>query len=559
MICTTLLLAIAPTAFQEPRPAPSDQAPAGLLRRTEQAQAGYTLLAPLRSTDTFLIDDQGEVVHTWSSEYTPGHAADLLPNGDLVRAAKSGDNQRYRGGGEGGLLEQFNWSGERVWSHRLSSEDLLQHHDFDVLPNGNLLTIVWEGKSRDEAVAAGRRADSVGETGLWPDAILELRPTQPEGAEIVWEWHAWDHLVQDTDPNLPHYGDPAEHPGRLDVNIGAQDLGQPETDAEKAERLALEDRLRSLGYVGGSAPAKDNSPAQDRGREGGSADWMHTNSVSYDAELDLIVISARNFSEILVIDHSTTIEQAAGSEGGRHGRGGDLLWRWGNSKNYGRGDAAKRTLFGQHDARWTRSDSAVAVTVFNNGQGRADGDYSSVDRIELPLQEGVFTLPDAGSAHLPQRASWTYSAPNKQDFYSSHISGAMPLSDGRMLICEGESGRVFQVDAQGEILWEYRSPFESGAGQAGGPPRGGRGGPGGREGGPGRESRPGDGEPGARPEGPPAGGPPEGGPPEGRGPGSRPERGGPRRAGGGGGPSGGSLFRAVHVPENHPGLPFDSE
>lgn len=520
MNCITCLALLFPSLAQESAPIPPDE---GVLLRTDDAEPGYTLLAPLRSTETLLIDENGAVVNRWSSEFTPGHAAELLPNGNLLRAAKVGGNERFHGGGEGGLLEQFTWEGELVWTVDLSEEGHLQHHDFEVLPNGNVLVVVWESKSEEEALAAGRRPGSVGETGLWPDALWELKPVRPVGAEVVWAWRAWDHLVQDHDASLPGYGDPAAQPERIDVNVGAARMERPETEDERRAREEQQTHLRALGYVGDDGDEDARRDGRDRGR----SDWMHTNSVDYDAELDLIAISVRNFGEVFVIDHSTTTEQAAGSEGGRYGRGGDLLWRWGNAANF-RGERAQ-TLFGQHDARWTRDGDRIALSVFNNGEGRPDGNYSSVDLVHVPLDLDGWVADLDSFPAPPEQIAWSYVAPRKTDFFSSHISGAMPLSEGRFLVCEGDDGRVFQVNRAGELLWEYRSPFQGEAGR-GEPPRGRRG--------------PGRGE-----------GPPAGGLPPGRGPGGRPGEGpdgGPGR--GGGHDSGTALFRAVHIPLDHPGV-----
>lgn len=514
----TCLALFLPPAAQE---SPSGK---GVSLRTDGAEPGYTLLAPLRSTQTVLIDESGTVVNRWSSRFTPGHAADLLPSGNLLRAAKVGDNARFHGGGEGGRLEEFSWEGELVWTADLSGEGYLQHHDFEVLPDGNVLVVVWESKSGEEALAAGRRPGSVGATGLWPDALWELKPVAPEGAEIVWAWRAWDHLVQDHDASLPHFGDPAAHPERIDVNIGAARMEQPETEDERRAREEQLRHLRALGYVDGE---QDEHGARDDGQGRRAADWMHTNSVDYDAELDLIVISARNFSEVFVIDHSTTTEQAAGSQGGRYGRGGDLLWRWGNPANLGQ--ARPRTLFGQHDACWTRDGEQVALSVFNNGEGRPDGNYSSVDLVHVPLDSGRWIADQGGFPALPEQAAWSYSAPERSAFFSSHISGATPLAEGRFLVCEGDDGRVFQVNRAGEVLWEFHSPFEGEARPAE-PPRGRRG--------PDRGNAA-----------------PDGNGPPGRGPGGRPgavpERGPGRRGGPG---SAAVLFRAVHVPLDHPAL-----
>ena len=72
-----------------------------------------------------------------------------------------------------------------------------------------------------------------------------------------------------------------------------------------SEELA---RLQALGYVPEDADAEDLS-----------ADVFHTNAIHYNAELDQIVLSVPEYSEIWIIDHSTTTEEAAGSSGGRWG------------------------------------------------------------------------------------------------------------------------------------------------------------------------------------------------------------------------------------------------
>ena len=53
-----------------------------------------------------------------------------------------------------------------------------------------MLAIVWEGVSTEDAIAAGRDAGSIGDRGIWPDAILEPKPVGSSEAEVVWEWHA---------------------------------------------------------------------------------------------------------------------------------------------------------------------------------------------------------------------------------------------------------------------------------------------------------------------------------------------------------------------------------
>jgi hypothetical protein len=109
-----LALAAVQVAVEAPAEAPADpESPdwgRGLTHRSDGAWEGYTLFAPLRSTSTYLIDMDGEVVHQWASEHRPGNSVYLLDNGHLLRAAKL-ENDKFRGGGEGGRVQEFVWDG----------------------------------------------------------------------------------------------------------------------------------------------------------------------------------------------------------------------------------------------------------------------------------------------------------------------------------------------------------------------------------------------------------------------------------------------------------------
>lgn len=528
MTCTPLL-ALAALALQGPsldEPAPRH----GVLHRAEGMAPGYTLFAPLHSGTTWLIDAEGRAVHAWQREDGPGNSVYLTDEGHLLRAEKLKEGSRMTAGGEGGRLVELTWDGEVVWEYELCTDDQRLHHDFEPLPNGNLLAIAWTWQSRRAAALAGRDPETVGEEGFWPDSVLELKPVGADGVEVVWEWHAFDHLVQDLAKERAGYGVVAEHPRRVNINIGTAAARQPETEEQREERRALEERLRALGY-GGAAPPDDDP---DAGRRRGRADWMHSNAISYDPELDLIALSLRNFSEVWVIDHSTTTEEARGSEGGRQGVGGDLVWRWGNPEQHHHGRAEDRQLFGQHDVRWTRVDGRPALSIFNNGESRPEARFSSVVVLEFPVDdEGLVPAPVDGR-FLPERPLVTWTAEERESLYSGHISGVQHLPHGGFLVCDGEGGRFLEVAADGSLLWEFVSPVGRPAApegeDAGGGPRPPRG---------------------ERPPGPPPGD----GPPPGR-RGGPPGRGGPRGGGpGGGGPrNANAIFRGSRIAPDHPGL-----
>jgi hypothetical protein len=135
----TGLLATVPLAAQ--------QRTVGLLQSdATKSFNGYTLFAPLRSTTTYLIDNNGKLVHSWPSHYTPGNSVYLLESGHLLRTGNV-NNRTFTSGGQGGRVQEFDWNGALLWDFEYSSNQYLQHHDVEPMPNGNMLLIAWEAKT----------------------------------------------------------------------------------------------------------------------------------------------------------------------------------------------------------------------------------------------------------------------------------------------------------------------------------------------------------------------------------------------------------------------------
>jgi len=378
----------------------------------ENSDEGQILFAPMYGTTTYLIDREGEINNSWSSSYTPGEAVYILDDGSILRAIKLVPS----GGGSGGGVQKMTWDGEKVWEFTYYTNDYLSHHDIEPLPNGNVLMIAWEYFTRAEALAQGRDPNKLSGNKIQPDHIIEVEPTGPSSGEIVWEWHAWDHLIQDYDPSKENYGVVEDHPELIDINFG---------------------------YYG--------------------ADWMHTNSIDYNEEFDQIVVSVRYFSEIWIIDHSTTTEEAAGHTGGNSGKGGDLLYRWGNPRAYGAGTISDQKFFDQHDTSWILQGRPGEgnLLVYNNGVNRPSGDYSSVDEIVPPVDEFGNYSYEPGSPFGPEEQVWIYTAENPTSFYSFYVGGAERLKNGNTLICEGARGKFFEVTPEKEIVWQYVNNYPS--------------------------------------------------------------------------------------------------
>ncbi len=378
----------------------------GLLYNSDDAFVGYTLFAPSQYNVIYLIDNNGLLVHSWEGERESRAGVYLLENGNLLRKSL------------GGIVQILAWDGSIIWEFDYSSNQHRLHHDIEPLPNGNVLMIAREYKTREEAIEAGRNPDLMTEDTLDPDYIIEVEPDGQYGGNIVWEWHIWDHLIQDFDSTEANYGVVAEHPELMDINFA---------------------------YNYGS-------------------DWNHTNSVQNNAGLDQIVLSLHQQNELIVIDHSTTTEEASGHSGGRYGKGGDFLYRWGNPRSYRAGTEEDRRFFKQHDARWIEPGfpGEGNMMVFNNGRFRPEGEYSTIEEIEPPVDsEGNYIL-DPGPAYGPEEPVWVYIAEDPFDFFSMNVSGAHRLPNGNTLICSGLDGEFFEVTPDGEVVWLYINPVSDG-------------------------------------------------------------------------------------------------
>lgn len=454
------------------------------------ASEGYLLVTPLQSKNVFLVTKDGETVHQWETEWEPGNSVYLTDRGTLYRCMRIKEEVEFSGGGIGGGIQEIDADGTVLWEYRMSDEQRHHHHDIELLPNGNLLLIAWEKRTKEEALAHGRDPELLRGEEFWPDALFEIRPFGTMDAEIVWEWHSWDHMIQDFDPELPGYGVVSEHPERIDIN------GDRDPELMTPEDMdAQMDQLAAMGYAGGdeddvplasadldagagsphhgdgpppgdASPAGDGPPDDDgppsakelRRAKFRDADWMHTNAIAYNAELDQIAISVRTFDEIWIIDHSTTTAEAASSNGGRQGKGGDLLYRWGNPAAYGMGTLEDRILVGQHDVQWIADGQlgAGGLMVFNNGRDRSEEEeWSSIEEWWPPRTKAGAYLREEGMAFGPSASTWVYTAPEKTDFFSSFISGVQRLPNGNTLICSGASGLLFEVQPTGEIVWEW--------------------------------------------------------------------------------------------------------
>ena len=308
-----------------------------------KAFQGVTIYTPLGSGDTFLIDMEGEIVHTWTAPapLKPFYGF-LRDNGNLSLHCFTGD-EPFQGGGFGGTVLELDWEGHEVSRY----ENPAMHHDREYLRNGNMMIIGWEPLPTEFLTKVKGGTTPAGET---PTEILGdyLYEVTPKG-DVVWEWHGSD---------------------KLDTNI---------------------DIICPLD---------------------GRHEWTHCNSVA-EMEDGNILLSFRSTSMILILEKST----------------GDVIWRFGPG-----------VLSHQHNPTPLPNGN---ILIFDNGEHRIrGGSYSRVVELDPKTNEII----------------WQYRGKPSLSLFSTGISGAQRLPNGNTLICDGRSGILIEVTAEGELVWEFVNP-----------------------------------------------------------------------------------------------------
>ncbi|MFM7217846.1 MAG: aryl-sulfate sulfotransferase [Bacteroidota bacterium] len=362
-----------------------------------QQYPGKTSYSVKNTTSSYLIDTNGTVTHTWThaSNAPTCYSTYVMPGGVLWRTVSKAGNS-FSGGPISGQFQKIDYNGTVLWDFVYSTTSYCSHHDICPMPNGNVLLIAYEARSQAEVTAAG----CTGYTGImWPDKVVEVQQTGLTTGVVVWEWKAWDHLVQNVNPSLANYQSSiVNHPELLHINYRPQ------------------------------------------------KDWMHANGVHYNPILDQIAISSHNLNEIYVIDHSTTMAEAAGHTGGNAGKGGDILYRWGNPAAYSAAGTANFNVV--HDAHWIQEGcpNAGELAGYNN---RGISATASCADIFLPPVNGYNYTINLGSAYGPV----TYSIRQACGGYNGNEGSSQQLPNGNILVNMGTSGMVKEFDPAGNLLW----------------------------------------------------------------------------------------------------------
>jgi hypothetical protein len=357
----------------------------------------YTFFSLKNNTSATLIDFSGKTYHSWTfgSTKKTAYSAYLLPGGTVVRSYNL-TNKILNGGGMTGAIQKVDWNNNVLWDFAYSSDKYCLHHDICPMPNGNILLISYDVKTAAEATQAGCSSAIT----VWSEKIIEVKQTGPTTGEIVWEWKVWDHLCQNVKSDKSNYVTSiSAHPELMNINYKL------------------------------------------------TQDFMHMNGLDYNADLDQITFSSHMLNEVYIIDHSTTKEEAAGHTGGKSGKGGDLLYRWGNPTVYGMPGTANFNVV--HDAHWIPEGcpKANSLVGFNNNGGA--NRKSCVDIFMPPYNGSNYTI-NAGSAYLPLTYSWRNTFSGNA---TSNEGNSQQLPNGNSLVNVAMTGYVYEVDTNQNVVW----------------------------------------------------------------------------------------------------------
>jgi hypothetical protein len=365
---------------------------------TAQQWNGLTYFSNMGSTTGKFIDTNGVTVKTYAFTGGTGYSTHFLPGGTFFRSVSNTSNSLV-GGGMTGRIQKLDYAGTVLWDYTYSTTTYCMHHDICPMPNGNVLIISYEVKTAADVTNTGGNFANI----MWSEKVVELKPVGNNSAQVVWEWKVWDHIVQNVNPTLPNY----------------------------QSSIVNNPQLLNVNYL----PQKD---------------WMHMNGVDYNPMLDQITVSSHNLNEWYIIDHSTTIAEAASHSGGNAGKGGDFLYRWGNPVAY---QASGTTILNvTHDAHWIPEGSPDAgfLTGTNNKGVTSPANKTTVDRIPTPRLDYNYTITPS-SAFSPS----TYSARHTSTGYTSNMGSSNQFPNGNQMVCLATVGSIYEIDAAGTVIWTF--------------------------------------------------------------------------------------------------------
>ncbi|MCU0780451.1 MAG: aryl-sulfate sulfotransferase, partial [Akkermansiaceae bacterium] len=395
---------------------------------------GYTFFCAQGTS--YLIDMQGRLTKTWAT----GTDARLLDSGHVLDWNASTPTG----------LRELDWNGNLAWQHTEARSTYHPHGDFKRIYNPKLgayttLFLANKDLTAAECIAAGCDPADAPYSGAQVDAIVEVDMS----GNVIWEWSFWDHAVQTIDNTKANYvTNIANHPGKIHLNLPGRPL---------------------------------------------RANWLDCNSLDYNQSRDQIVVNCRQ-GEFYIIDHGNTFMAGnpTGSIALAASATGDFLYRFGDPARYGKGSppsvndywqvatSGNKQIGGSSNAQWIGAGlpGAGRLLVFSNNQylyQRTPQSYvleinpflnsSKVDTgayVDPPtaLYDTWTFDKDTMKANqsMSRQIVWNYASVSNLTLFSHFGSSAQRLPNGNTLVCATTEGYFVEVDASGNVVWEYINP-----------------------------------------------------------------------------------------------------
>lgn len=355
-----------------------------------------------------LIDMEGNEINKW---FTIPDPAKLLPGGSLISATGE-----YYETWDSTNLTQLDWYGNVEWDFNNWDDDdtnilmAREHHDFqregnpvgyyapgqDFIINGKTLILAHYTRINK----------NVSNKEIIDDVIYEV---YWNGTLTGFEWHASDHI--------------------------------DEMGFDKKSRFGI------WLYPGGPGVFMGCLPG----------DWIHINSMSllgknkwYDNgderfNPENIIISSRHGNFIAIINRSN----------------GEIIWRVGPdfSKNTVEGKKLG-WMIGPHHAHIIPHDlpGAGNILVFDNGGISGYGLLGFPNKIRFYSRIIEFNPITLDIEYEYNNRIGLYPFPrygNSHKFFSPTLCSAQRLPNGNTMVTEGLSGRIFELNSDKDIVWEY--------------------------------------------------------------------------------------------------------
>ena len=385
-----------------------------------------------------LIDMEGNLVNGWGTTML-GVPAKMLPNGDVML----GQDGFFEG-----MLTQVSWTGERLnqWGP--------MHHDHQ--REGNPVGYYAPGlPALSSGITMRMERESASDPEI-SDYTLEddlIIQEEWDGTEI-WRWTAREHFFPD------------EETGNLGFGLDANAL------------IAIKEGPFINGLEGNHDYTHANCASwlgpnpwfnkKYRHRRHGRHYGKHCEK-DYRFHPDNIIADFRSMNVLFIIarhDHPDGLWKE-----------GAIVWRVGPDFSAKMPEHKIGQIIGPHHTHMIPRGlpGAGNILVFDNGGSAGFGSYfpGMTDGVGGPIG----TYPNTFRSYsriiefdpITLDVVWEYLQPNttadldgdgktignERKFFASHYSSAQRLKNGNTLITEGNSGRIFEVTTENEIVWEY--------------------------------------------------------------------------------------------------------